>query len=554
MCDGTSGDCPTDGYLVDGIQCGLSGNCWKGNCSDSEQQCKRLWGEGLSLKLTQQILLSFRSSCCRRVLLWLQWKGRWVWQLWERSKWPVCCVFAGEQTLRNSTLQRRRKLAETLESHVHSTSNSCRMGDKFSASRLRTLVLASLRMERVVGLVEFVSKAPVCRWRKWVRRFTVPASESAISDKFNRFQPTLLCHVLGTETVQQRRAVYVTTAGRALLVTSNQTTVDESCFQIKRNLVSIWLFRLLKWAKIGTMCWRWRSSWFWSAYFCFYYSSASSFVTGKQHFWSQTLSFLLRRRTHFRVPTTDPTRETGRELPGRQQPYHQVWAHSELDKRKKKSKEEQTRVWSSTTQSTRRMKKETVCQWDLASQQHSRQQPTFDKPSRNGSAINTVLLERNYPADELDSQSHSFINTDRFYADTAAGIFADNTVSIHRRMSPLMASPAHSDYASRRKEMSHIAGRASASSNYEPDLMNGGPYPLYATGNMYNRTRVPPPGSLLSAHQTALYLHVQQDSPARWNCPPSTQCSNKLKPMNWTTMNTSMVSIVHVHTLILALV
>lgn len=42
-------------------------------------------------------------------------------------------------------------------------------------------------------------------------------------------------------------------------------------------------------------------------------------------------------------------------------------------------------------------------------------------------------------------------------------------------------------------------GRASASSNYEPDLLNGGPYPLYATGNMYNRTRVPPPNSILAS-------------------------------------------------------
>lgn len=116
----------------------------------------------------------------------------------------------------------------------------------------------------------------------------------------------------------------------------------------------------------------------------------------------------------------------------------------------------------------------------------------------NGSAINTVLLER-APADELESH---YMHNDRFYTDAAAGIFADNTVAIHRRMSPLLASPAHSDYVSRRKEASLLmerTGRASASSNYEPDLLNGGPYPLYATGNMYNRTRVPPPNSILAS-------------------------------------------------------
>lgn len=44
MCDGLSGDCPTDGYFIDGVSCGINGHCWKGNCSDSEQQCKELWG------------------------------------------------------------------------------------------------------------------------------------------------------------------------------------------------------------------------------------------------------------------------------------------------------------------------------------------------------------------------------------------------------------------------------------------------------------------------------------------------------------------------------
>lgn len=45
-CDGESGNCPPDGYLVDGIACGINGHCWKGNCSDTEQQCKELWGPG----------------------------------------------------------------------------------------------------------------------------------------------------------------------------------------------------------------------------------------------------------------------------------------------------------------------------------------------------------------------------------------------------------------------------------------------------------------------------------------------------------------------------
>ncbi|VDN03744.1 unnamed protein product [Thelazia callipaeda] len=44
ICTGDHGDCPQDGYLVDGTLCGISGQCWKGNCSDVEQQCRDLWG------------------------------------------------------------------------------------------------------------------------------------------------------------------------------------------------------------------------------------------------------------------------------------------------------------------------------------------------------------------------------------------------------------------------------------------------------------------------------------------------------------------------------
>lgn len=43
-CDGKSGDCPPDGHLIDGTVCGNDGQCWRGNCSDSHQQCQKLWG------------------------------------------------------------------------------------------------------------------------------------------------------------------------------------------------------------------------------------------------------------------------------------------------------------------------------------------------------------------------------------------------------------------------------------------------------------------------------------------------------------------------------
>lgn len=43
-CDGKSGDCPPDGHLIDGTVCGQDGQCWRGNCSDSHEQCQRLWG------------------------------------------------------------------------------------------------------------------------------------------------------------------------------------------------------------------------------------------------------------------------------------------------------------------------------------------------------------------------------------------------------------------------------------------------------------------------------------------------------------------------------
>uniref|UniRef100_A0A914HCN4 Uncharacterized protein n=1 Tax=Globodera rostochiensis TaxID=31243 RepID=A0A914HCN4_GLORO len=45
-CDGKSGECPLDEHLVDGVLCGLSGLCWKGECVDAERQCQELWGQG----------------------------------------------------------------------------------------------------------------------------------------------------------------------------------------------------------------------------------------------------------------------------------------------------------------------------------------------------------------------------------------------------------------------------------------------------------------------------------------------------------------------------
>ncbi|VDD86782.1 unnamed protein product [Enterobius vermicularis] len=48
-CDGEKGDCPPDGYLVDGTHCGINGQCWKGNCSDNESRCKALWGSNASV-------------------------------------------------------------------------------------------------------------------------------------------------------------------------------------------------------------------------------------------------------------------------------------------------------------------------------------------------------------------------------------------------------------------------------------------------------------------------------------------------------------------------
>lgn len=53
VCTGNDGDCPDDGYLIDGTVCGISGQCWKGNCSDIEQQCRDLWGPGKSFFLLE---------------------------------------------------------------------------------------------------------------------------------------------------------------------------------------------------------------------------------------------------------------------------------------------------------------------------------------------------------------------------------------------------------------------------------------------------------------------------------------------------------------------
>uniref|UniRef100_A0A1I8BQT6 Disintegrin domain-containing protein n=1 Tax=Meloidogyne hapla TaxID=6305 RepID=A0A1I8BQT6_MELHA len=47
-CDGKSGECPPDSHLLDGTHCGLgnNGQCWQGDCIDSDAQCRELWGKG----------------------------------------------------------------------------------------------------------------------------------------------------------------------------------------------------------------------------------------------------------------------------------------------------------------------------------------------------------------------------------------------------------------------------------------------------------------------------------------------------------------------------
>ncbi|CAK5061485.1 unnamed protein product [Meloidogyne enterolobii] len=47
-CDGKSGECPPDSHLLDGTQCGLgnNGQCWQGDCVDSDEQCREIWGKG----------------------------------------------------------------------------------------------------------------------------------------------------------------------------------------------------------------------------------------------------------------------------------------------------------------------------------------------------------------------------------------------------------------------------------------------------------------------------------------------------------------------------
>uniref|UniRef100_A0A915N443 Uncharacterized protein n=4 Tax=Meloidogyne TaxID=189290 RepID=A0A915N443_MELJA len=47
-CDGKSGECPPDSHLLDGTHCGLgnNGQCWQGDCVDSDEQCREIWGKG----------------------------------------------------------------------------------------------------------------------------------------------------------------------------------------------------------------------------------------------------------------------------------------------------------------------------------------------------------------------------------------------------------------------------------------------------------------------------------------------------------------------------
>lgn len=58
-------DCPPDGYLLDGTQCGLGGNglCWQGQCADGDAQCKELWGQGEHTSGGREATSNCKSNC-----------------------------------------------------------------------------------------------------------------------------------------------------------------------------------------------------------------------------------------------------------------------------------------------------------------------------------------------------------------------------------------------------------------------------------------------------------------------------------------------------------
>ncbi|KAI6176677.1 hypothetical protein M3Y97_00824700 [Aphelenchoides bicaudatus] len=450
-CDGISGDCPTDGYLVDGISCGLNGNCWKGNCSDSEQQCKQLWGDEAHAAEEACFDHNFKGveygNCGRDR------NGQFVPCANENKRCGILHCKDGGNLPRFSNLTsfNFQFLADGKQIQCKSITN---IG---------------------VGLVEdgtTCGSGRVCLEGTCLPLAQVsppvhcPSNNLALSCSGHGDCTTTqncLCYdgwtgiACDVRSNTSRRLVFPSNdkSGVNLIIPSirmNKSWDDTSALLGIMLLVGIFLLLLL-------IC----------LLFCYRRRTSSVF----QRPVSQEKPDESFQDDTNRVIKFGPTPSWTKEKRNQKKNKHVYGALQRINE----ANEERDTLSVRSRESAAALSSNNI--------RHA---------NSNGSAINAVLLERNH-ADELEAHS-PFVSADGFYPDTAAGIFADNTVSIHRRMSPLLASPAHSDYATRRREASLLmerTGRVSASSNYEPDLLNGGPFPLYAASNTYNRTRVPPP-------------------------------------------------------------
>ncbi|CAD5220199.1 unnamed protein product [Bursaphelenchus xylophilus] len=456
VCDGESGDCPVDGYLVDGIGCGHNGQCWKGNCSDPDAQCQNLWGRDAT---------AAEDSCYANNEKGAEYGncGR------DRNNQFIACQ---PENRKCGLLQCKNGRTSPVSANLTS----------FNFQFLKDGRQMQCKSITNIG-VGLVDDGTACgNGRVCVEGTCLPLAQVSPPVHCPSNNLALQCSGHGDCTTTQNCICYDGWAGSACDQKSNNTRkiiFGETKYGRRENEGFNWIVPAIKVTKpweetvilVGILA-----------------------VFGLFLFMLLIcLLFCYRRRS--------------------KDPFHRPVVSSKIDESfqddgNRVIKFGQTPSWSKEKRSRKKQKhiygqlhrineaneeKDNMSLRSRESQALSNGPPLSSNRSLNGSSINALLInepfhqiQRHMEMDPMEAP----IYAEKIYAD-GIGSAIDRATS-----SPLLGSEygrRHFNDGLLMTRDGYGSGLRSPASNYEPDLLNSGPVPLYASSN-YNRHRVPPPG------------------------------------------------------------
>ncbi|KAI6214798.1 hypothetical protein M3Y94_00310700 [Aphelenchoides besseyi] len=448
VCDGVNGNCPTDGYLVDGIQCGLNGHCWKGNCSDTQQQCRNLWGDNA---------IAGEEACYDQNEKGVEYGncGR------DRNGKFVSC-------------ETENRLCGTL--HCKSGLSYPRFSNltSFNYQFLKDGHQVQCKSITNVG-VGLVADGTSCgSGRICVEGSCLPLAQVSPPVHCPSNNLALQCSGHGDCTTTQSCLCYDGWNGIACDQRSN--TSRRPTFGLQQEEHSNGVHLLVPSIRMNPS---WDDT-----------STLLGVVIVVGIFFALILFFLVccyRRRSSSvfqrqltekkpdesfqedgnRVIKFGPTPSWTKEKRNRKKNKHVYGALQRIneaaDERDSTSLRSRDSAALSVASSLRQM------------------------PSTHGSAINAAMHDR--PMSSARSQ-----------IGVSAAVYADDSAAISRHLSPLTASPSAAYVPQRhmRDSLLDRVAHAPLTDNYESDLLNGIQFPLYPSSTSYNRTRVPPSASIAS--------------------------------------------------------